>query len=227
MDKRFLGILGGLIIIFGVIFAISQNSSNGSSGGNSGGQPTNHVQGQNAKNVTFVEYGDYECPICGAYYQPLKTALTSDVLQNIHFQFRNLPLISIHQNAFAGARAAEAAGLQNKYWQMHDMLYENQNAWSQSSNPLSIFQGYAKQLGLNTAQFNTDYSSSKVNDSINADLAEFKKTGKDQATPTFFINGKYVANSEFSDPSTGAPSADKIQKVINDAIAKQSPQSKQ
>jgi protein-disulfide isomerase len=207
MDKRFLGILGGLIIIFGVIFAISQNSSNGSSGGNSGGQPTNHVQGQNAKNVTFVEYGDYECPICGAYYQPLKTALTSDVLQNIHFQFRNLPLISIHQNAFAGARAAEAAGLQNKYWQMHDMLYENQNAWSQSSNPLSIFQGYAKQLGLNTA--------------------EFKKTGKDQATPTFFINGKYVANSEFSDPSTGAPNADKIQKVINDAITKQSSQSKQ
>jgi protein-disulfide isomerase len=107
------------------------------------------------------------------------------------------------------------------------MLYENQNAWSQSSNPLSIFQGYAKQLGLNTAQFNTDYSSSKVNDAINADLAEFKKTGKDQATPTFFINGKYVANSEFSDPSTGAPNADKIQKVINDAITKQSSQSKQ
>jgi protein-disulfide isomerase len=228
MDKRFLGILGILVIIFGGIFVASQHSSSNSSGGSSGnGQPTNHVQGQNAKNVTFVEYGDYECPICGAYYQPLKSALTPDVLQNIHFQFRNLPLVSIHQNAFAGARAAEAASLQNKYFEMHDILYENQNAWSQSNNPLSIFQGYAKQLGLNMTQFNSDYSSSKVNDAINADLAEFKKTGQQQATPTFFLDGKYIANTEFSDPSTGAPSPDKIQKVINGEIAKKASQSKQ
>jgi protein-disulfide isomerase len=198
--------------------------TNGSSKNNQGSnsQATNHVQGENAKNVTFVEYGDYQCPICGAYYQPVKEAMTPDLLKNIHFQFRNLPLSSIHQNAFAGARAAEAAGLQNKYWEMHDMLYENQNSWSESTSPINFFKSYAKSLGLDASKFETDYSSTKVNDAINADMNEFAKTKQQQATPTFFINGVYVANSEFADPSTGAPSAAKITKVINDAIAKQS-----
>jgi protein-disulfide isomerase len=229
MDRRFLTILAVLIIIFGGIFVASQKSSDGSSGGNSkgNGQPTNNIEGQNAKGVTLMEYGDYQCPICGAYYQPLKDALTPDILQNIHFQFRNLPLTSIHQNAFAGARAAEAAGMQNKYWEMHDKLYENQTSWSSSSSPIDLFAGYAKELGLNTAQFKKDYLSDKVNNNINADLAEFKKTGKEQATPTFFLNGRYVSNSEFSDPATGAPSPDKIKKLINDEIAKKASSGKQ
>jgi protein-disulfide isomerase len=224
MDKRFLGILALLVIVFGGIFVISQNSNSGSSGNksSSSGQATNHVEGQNTKGVTFVEYGDYQCPICGAYYQPIKQALTPDTLKNIHFQFRNLPLTSIHQNAFAAARAAEAAGLQGKYFEMHDTLYENQNAWSESNSPVNVFNSFAKNLGLNVTQFKADYLSSKVNDAINADLAAFAKTKQQQATPTFFLDGKYVANSEFSDPSTGAPSAEKIAKIINDAVAKKS-----
>jgi protein-disulfide isomerase len=224
MDRRFLSILAILIIVFGGIFAISQHSSNGSSGGKSGGsgQPTNHVQGQNAKNITFIEYGDYQCPICGAYYQPVKQAMSPDILKNIQFQFRNLPLISIHQNAFAAARAAEAAGLQGKYWEMHDKLYENQSSWTQSSSPVNFFNNYAKELSLNIEQFKSDYLSGRVNNAINADLAAFKQTKQEQATPTFFLNGKYIPNSEFSDPATGAPSAEKITKVINDAITKQS-----
>jgi protein-disulfide isomerase len=224
MDKRFLGILALLVIVFGGIFVISQNSNSGSSGNksSSSGQATNHVEGQNTKGVTFVEYGDYQCPICGAYYQPIKQALTPDTLKNIRFQFRNLPLTSIHQNAFAAARAAEAAGLQGKYFEMHDTLYENQNAWSESNSPVNVFNSFAKNLGLNVTQFKADYLSSKVNDAINADLAAFAKTKQQQATPTFFLDGKYVANSEFSDPSTGAPSAEKIAKIINDAVAKKS-----
>jgi protein-disulfide isomerase len=223
MDKRFLGILAVLAIVFIGIFAVSQHSgstssSNGSSSGS--GQPTSHIQGQGSKGVTLVEYGDYECPICGAYYQPLKDALTPALLQQIHFQFRNLPLVSIHQNAFAGARAAEAAGLQGKYWEMHDLLYQNQQAWSSSSDPLSFYKNYAKQLGLNMNQFNSDYSSSKVNDAVNADLAAFKKTGQQEATPTFFLDGKYVNNTTLSDPSTGAPSSAKITQTIQDEINK-------
>jgi protein-disulfide isomerase len=229
MDKRFLSILAVLVIIFGGIFVVSQNSSNGTTKNNtsSGSQATNHVQGENAKNVTFLEYGDYECPICGAYYQPLKQAMTPDLLKNIHFQFRNLPLTSIHPNAFAGARAAEAAGLQGKYFEMHDKLYDNQDpsgkaGWVASSDVLNkYFVTFAQQLGLKVDQFKKDYSSGAVNDAVNADMNEFTKTKQQQATPTFFINGKYVANSEFSDPSTGAPSAEKITQVINDAIAKQ------
>src|SRR6266404_8086437 len=206
MDKRFLGILAAVIIIFAGIFAISQSSNNKSSnnGTSSGAQATNHVEGQGSKGVTLVEYGDYECPVCEAYYQPLKQAV-SQYLPQIYFQFRNLPLTSIHPNAFAGARAAEAAGLQGKYWQMHDKLYDNQNEWVSSSNPQTFFDNYAQQVGLKVSQFNSDYASGKVNNSINADLAAFAKTGQQQATPTFFLDGNYVPNTQMVDPQTGVP----------------------
>jgi protein-disulfide isomerase len=224
MDKRFLGILGVIIIVFVGIFAISQHSSNGSSGLNSSGtQPTNHVQGQGKSGVTLLEYGDYECPICEAYYLPLKQVQAQNNEQ-IYFQFRNLPLTAIHQNAFAGARAAEAAGLQGKFWQMHDKLYENQNAWVSSSSPIDIFGQYAQQLGLNVTQFKTDYASGKVNDTINSDLAAFDKTGQDKATPTFYLNGKYLPNTGLVDPSTGAPSVDKINAAVQAEIAAKSKQ---
>ena len=218
MDRRFLGIVGAIIIIFVVIFAITQKSGNNGSNNSSTAQPTNHIEGQNSAGVTLVEYGDYECPICEEYYSPLKQAVTP-LLPQIHFQFRNLPLSAVHPNAFAAARAAEAASLQGKFWQMHDALYENQNQWiPPASNPLSFFDKYAQQIGLNVNQFNSDYSSSKVNDAINADLAAFAKTGKPQATPTFFLNGKYLDNTTLVDPSTGLPTAAKITAAIQNAI---------
>jgi protein-disulfide isomerase len=228
MDKRFLGILAVIIIIFIGVFALTQKSSSNGSSGSGGNSPqtTKHITGEGAKGVTLVEWGDYECPICGAYYQPVKQVV-DQYKSDIFFQFKNLPLTSIHQNAFAAARAAEAAGLQNKYWQMHDKLYETQNAWSSSSDPLSTFTSYAQQLGLNVNQFKADYASSKVNDAINADLAAFKKTGQDQATPTFFLNGKYVPNTTFSDPQTGEPSVTKMSQAIQAEINKQASSSSQ
>jgi protein-disulfide isomerase len=210
MDKRFLGIIGALIIIFVGIFAISQHSSNGSSNSGSSSKATNHVEGQGKAGVTLVEYGDYQCPICEAYYLPLKQAV-SQYSDQIYFQFRNLPLSpNPHPNAFTAARAAEAASLQGKFWQMHDKLYEGQNDWAGASNPQTFFNQYAQQIGLDVNKFKTDFDSTGVNDSINADLAAFTKTGKDKATPTFFLDGKYLANTGLVDPQTGAPSVDKI-----------------
>lgn len=220
MDRRFLGILAAIIIIFIGIFAITQhsggNSSNNSSGGGSG-QPTSHIEGQGKSGVTLMEYGDYECPICEEYYQPLKEAVAK-YSDQIYFQFRNLPLTAVHPNAYAGARAAEAAGLQGKYWQMHDKLYDNQNDWASASNPQSDFDTYAQQIGLNVSQFNTDYGSDKVNNAISADLAAFAKTTKEQATPTFFVNGVYLNNNQLIDAQTGLPTADKIEAAIQQAI---------
>lgn len=224
MDKRFLGILAAIIIIFIGIFAITQHSSNNNSGGSgsSAAQPTNHVEGQNKAGVTLVEYGDYECPICEAYYLPLKQAVAT-LLDQIHFQFRNLPLSAIHPNAFAGARAAEAAALQGKFWQMHDKLYDNQNSWVSSSSPIDIFSQYAQQIGLNVSQFKSDYDSNKVNDSINADISAFLNTSyanhdsSKEATPTFFLDGKYLSNDNLID-SNGAPAVDKIQAAIKTEI---------
>jgi len=223
MDRRFLGILGAIIIIFIGIFAISQNSNDkNSSGSGAKAQPTNHVTGQGQKHVTLVEYGDYQCPICESYYLPVKQVV-AQFNQAIYFQFRNLPLSQIHQNSFAGARAAEAAGLQNKYWQMHDMLYEQNNwqQWTNSNNPSQFFNDYAKQLGLNVEQFKKDYASDKVNDAVNADLAAFKKTGQQQATPTFFLDGQYIDNTKVS--GSNGPSVSKFAAVINAEIAKRNP----
>ncbi len=103
---------------------------------------------------------------------------------------------------------------------MHDKLYEGQDSWASSSSPLKTFQAYAQGLGLDMTQFNNDYASDKVNKSINADLDAFKQTGKPQATPTIFINGQYVELTKFTDPTTGAPQADKIEQIIQSYIDK-------
>jgi protein-disulfide isomerase len=221
MDRRFLGILTVLVLVFIGIFAISKHSSNSPSNSNktnANALPTSHITGQGKQNVTLLEYGDYQCPICGLYYQPIK-AVVDQFKDKIFFQFRNLPLVSIHPNAFSAARAAEAAGLQNKYWEMHDTLYENQSVWAASSSPLNEFAGYAQQLGLNVDQFKKDYASAKVNDAINADLAAFNKTGQEMATPSIFIDGKYVDLGKVSDPATHQPSVDKFAQLINAEIA--------
>jgi protein-disulfide isomerase len=191
MDKRFWAIIGVIIVIFGGILLFKGDDANAPS---SNQQPTNHVMGAGKKKVTLVEYGDYQCPVCKSYY-PILKQVTDKYGDDITFQFRNLPLSQIHQNAFAGARAAEAAGLQNKYWEMHDMLYENQQSWSTAKNPLNTFEIYAKQLGVNINQFKKDFSSARVNGAINADLDAFAKTKQQQATPSFFINGKFVKPS--------------------------------
>lgn len=224
MDKRFATILAVLLVLFVGFFIVSKSSSDqgGTNKSADASKTSNNVEGLGTKGVTLVEYGDYQCPVCGVYYQPIEQAI-AQFKNDIRFQFRNLPLTSIHPNAFAAARAAQAAGLQNKYFEMHDLLYENQTEWSSSTNPKNLFNEYAKRIGINVDQFKTDYASQKVNDIINADLDAFDKTGQDLATPTFFLNGVYLPNSKLSDPQTGQPSVEKIVEVIKAEIAKKNP----
>src|SRR4051812_15866432 len=112
MSKQFLGVIAAIILVFVGIFAFSGNKSNNGSSGSSGkGELTQHVTGKGTTGVTLVEYGDYQCPFCGAYY-PILKQVTNEFGDQIKFQFRNFPLPSLHQNAFAGARAAEAASQQ-------------------------------------------------------------------------------------------------------------------
>ncbi len=225
MDRRFLGILGAIIVILAAIFIINQGSSSNTStdtSQNSQAQPSRHIEGQGKSGVTLVEYGDFQCPICAEYYQVLDQ-VASQFSEQIYFQFSNLPLTQIHGNAFAAARAAEAAGVQNKYWQMHDLLYKNQSTWSNAGNAQSLFDSYARQLGLSLSKFNQDYASETVNNTINADVTAFGKTGQPMATPTFFLDGKYVDNSQFADPQTGQPSLSKFASVLNAEIAKKNP----
>lgn len=212
MDKRFWGVIIAIILIFAGVIALSNKGNNSANE-----QPTNHVMGNNKKNVTLVEYGDYQCPACEEYY-PVVKQVVAEYKDSIQFQFRNLPLTQIHQNAFAGARAAEAAALQNKFWEMHDMLYDNQSAWTQASDPTTVFDDYAKQLGLNVDQFKKDYASSKVNGAINADIAAFNKTGAATQTPTFFLDGKRIDTK--ADKAT-------FTKLLDAEIAKKNPSNNQ
>jgi protein-disulfide isomerase len=209
MSKQFLAILAAIVIIFAGIVIVSGNKSSGGSAG-AAGTPTQHIEGQGKAGVTLVEYGDYECPFCGQYY-PIVKQVQAEFNQQITFQFRNFPLTSIHPNAFAGARAAEAAGLQNKFWEMHDLLYEQQTQWSTGSNPTPSFNQYAQALGLNVTQFKADYASTKVNNLINADMAAGTKLNVN-ATPTFYLDGKQINVGE---------SASAFETLINAAIAKQ------
>ena len=220
MDKRFLAILATLVVIFGGIFVFSQNSTDKSKTGSSS-PPSSHVLGEKTKNVTLIEYGDFQCAACLAY-EPVLQQVRTVYAKDISFQFLNLPLTSVHPNAFAAARAAEAAALQNKFWEMHDMLYNRTNweGWTTSSSARGLFEAYAKQLGLDLPRFQADFAAEQVNSTIQADLEEFKKTGRPMATPTFFLNGSYIENSKFTDQNN-RPLFEKFQAVIDAEIAKQ------
>jgi protein-disulfide isomerase len=154
MSKSFWAIIAIIVVVFGGILLIKQDKAGAPS---NGAQATNHIQGEGKTGVTLVEYGDYQCPFCGSYY-PILKSVQEKYNDQIYFQFRNLPLSQQHKNAFAAARAAEAAGLQNKFWEMHDLIYANQNVWTPMDKPEGTFEQYATQLGLNLGQFKSDAS---------------------------------------------------------------------
>lgn len=153
---------------------------------------TDHIRGNKDAKATLIEYGDFQCPACGAYY-PLVKKLETDFPDNLAVVYRDFPLTSIHKNAMNGAKAAEAAGLQDKFWEMHDMLYEKQDEWSNLGDPKDTFAGYAETIGIDKNQFLTDYDSQEVKDKINADIKVANQLGVN-ATPTFYLNSKKLTN---------------------------------
>ncbi len=137
--------------------------------------------------VTIVEFGDFQCPSCAQVYPTLKELLK--IYQDkLNLVFRNFPLPQ-HKNANVAAEAALAAGSQGKFWEMYDKLYENQDKWSESGNALDIFNGYAKDIGLDVDKFTQDVKGEKFKETIASDLSDGTLLGID-ATPTFFIDGK-------------------------------------
>lgn len=215
MSKSFWGIVIGVIVVLVGIFALTGDKTEAPSTSGNSKSTTEHVQGKGTSGVTLIEYGDFQCPYCQQYFPTLKQ-IKADYGDQIKFQFRHFPLVSLHQNAFAASRASEAAGLQNKFWEMHDMLYQTadpngQSGWVASSDATAIFNQYAKQLGLNVEQFKKDFGSSKVNSAINADMAAGNKLGI-TGTPTFYLNGKKVeVNNDVAS----------FKKIIDAEIAKQ------
>ncbi len=187
MNKQFFGILLVIVAVLVGVFVLTKDRSSSPS---QSGQVSNHSTGKGTKGVTFVEYGDFQCPACKSYY-PLVKEVRKFYGNDVKFVFRHYPLVQIHPHAFLAARAVEAAGLQGKFFEMHDLMYENQDSWSQLPDPTPTFEQFASQLGLDSERFKQDMSSEQVSATINADIQDAKSIGA-LATPTFVINGKKV-----------------------------------
>jgi protein-disulfide isomerase len=187
-------ILGGLVIYSRVsnpgldVSSVDGNTLIGANDQN--GQIADHTLGKTDSKVVFIEYGDFQCPSCGGAHPQIKQIM-EEYGDRVLFIFRNLPLTSIHPNARAAAGAAEAAGLQGKYWEMHDIVFENQDDWSSlnTTDRTSTFASYAETLALNKDQFLSDLNSEAVKKKIAFDEALFKATGYEKSTPAFVLNG--------------------------------------
>ncbi|MCC6313570.1 MAG: thioredoxin domain-containing protein [Thermomicrobiales bacterium] len=145
--------------------------------------PRDHAQGSADAPVTLVEYGDYECPFCGEAYGIVKQ-LQADEGSRLRFVFRNFPLTQSHPFAEKAAEAAEAAGAQGKFWEMHDMLYEHQDALE----PQDLI-AYATELGLDVERFTRDLDAGTYAERVREDFMSGVRSGVN-GTPTFFINGR-------------------------------------
>lgn len=146
----------------------------------------------NAK-VVIVEYADFECPACAAYHGLVKEMGEKFKDESVAFVFRHFPLSQIHRNALLSAQATEAAGVQGKFWEMHDIIFETQTDWSEKNNAKEIFTAYADTLGLNKEQFLSDLDSKVIKEKIAENYKGGAKLGVN-GTPTFFVNGNKIQN---------------------------------
>jgi protein-disulfide isomerase len=170
---------------------------------------TDFTIGSSSTKVTLIEYADFQCPGCAIMHAIIKK-LEADFKDNLRLVYRFFPLTNIHQNSLTSTQAAYAASLQGKFWEMYDMIYENQDSWSNSSDAKSIFVDYAKKLNLNLNKFNADIQS----DSTKKFITDEQNKGLDlgiNATPTIFMNGKQIQN-----PTT----YEDFKKLIQDEINK-------
>jgi protein-disulfide isomerase len=150
-----------------------------------------HTFGEPGAPIELVEYGDYECPYCGRAY-PVAKDIQQQLGKDMQFVFRNFPLSNIHPHAFSAAVATEAAGLQGKFWEMHDIIFENQKTLE--AEDIFLF---ARRLGLDAERFKNDIQQKSLIDKVEGDFETGIRSGVNR-TPTFFINGEKF-NGEWSE----------------------------
>lgn len=198
-------IIGAVVLAGGIALYLSQKNSNAESkpqtaGGSAAADyaPSpggGRVRGSAEAKVTLVEYGDYQCPTCGLYH-PITQELLHRYPGKFRLEFHHFPLIQMHSNAMGAALAAESAGDQGKFWEMHDMLFEHQQQWGDLRNPNpnaeAVFLQYALQLGLDSNKFMQSMRSPATRDRILADVTKGSPIVK--GTPTFVLDGQVLSN---------------------------------
>ena len=142
-----------------------------------------HIRGPDNAPIALLEYGDFECPYCGEAHKFVQE-IERRLGDNMAFAFRHFPLTNIHPHAQRAAEAAEAAGAQGRFWDMHDMLFENQDALEDED-----LAAYASELGLDVARFTFEMESGAHTNRVRDDFKSGVRGGVN-GTPTFFINGE-------------------------------------
>ena len=202
-------VLGGMI--FGMVKIASHNSPNNKIplSLTSAVIESDRIRGNKEAKVVLTEYSDFQCPACASYHQIVRQ-MHNDFGDKLAIVYKHFPLRQTHANAQIAALSSEAAGKQNKFWEMHDMLFENQKNWESEKNAKEIFIEYALKLGLNLEQFRQDLESKEVKDKVEADYQSGVKAGVNH-TPTFFVNGVEIQNPR---------SYEEFKNIINDAESK-------
>lgn len=162
-----------------------------------GAQPPHFKGGQNAP-VVIEEFADFQCPTCATVHT-MMNEINSTYGTRVKFIYRHFPLTQIHPNAFNAALAAEAAGMQGKFWDMQNLLFQNQQRWSAASGAHALFESYAQTLGLDIEKFKADMAGTAVNQRVQADMQRGRSLNVN-STPTILINSRPLTVEQMSIP---------------------------
>jgi protein-disulfide isomerase len=144
-------------------------------------------RGSSGAPITLIEFGDYQCPTCAAF-SPVVNQVLRQHADQVRLEFHYYPLGSIHRNAMAAAIAAESAAEQNRFWEMHDLLFERQPVWANTPDPKPEFLSYAKQIGIDPEKFSQSMNSAAVQQKVLEDLNRAQRLNLNEV-PTFYVNG--------------------------------------
>ena len=195
-------IVGVVVLLIGGSILLSQQAANKA---NEGVVIEPRIKGNPDAAVTLVEYSDFECPACAQFYPYLKDVVDK-YGADLRFEYKHFPLVTVHPKAVPAAIAAEAAGQQGKFWEMHDLLFENQATWANSVNANAYFEEYAEEIGLDVGLFRRHMDSSLIRDAVNADFEEARSLGL-SGTPTLILNGEEMVIETFGDLDTQVAAA--------------------
>ncbi len=199
MKKNRLLLWGGVFIGIIALVALLAIFGNNTPSSNTSGKnlsvsvsENDHIKGNSNARLTLVEYSDFQCPACGGVYPWLKQ-LTETFPDDLRIIYRHYPLRSIHPNAQLASEAAEAAHMQNAFWDMHDVIFNTQTGWSNLPDPTDFFVTLAESIGLDTEQFRDDLNSAAVKNIVNDSYASASGM-RLNGTPSFFFNGTQIQN---------------------------------
>ena len=216
MNNKFIWVIAILAII-GTIFVLMKLASMAPKSDNNTNNSkiapaildSDNVKGNKNAKITIIEYSDFQCPACNAYF-PILKQINDEFSKDILFVYRHFPLKQIHKNAESAARASEAAKEQGKFWEMHDMIFVNQSVWAEDKNAKDIFIKYAKNLELDANKFKADIDSQKIKDKVNSDYQGGFQASVN-STPSFFLNGNKIQNPR---------SVEEFRNIINQELEK-------